>query len=259
MKHIVWAVMAAALIFTGTESFARGFSVGVFGAYSIDGGNIEDSIDEKRYQELFYSNYYNTHITKSEYDTIMIPGSGAFAMYQFSNSMFVRTGVEFYQLVSGNDVSKSILIYDQNANNLVMHNYDYKTEYMALAAPLLLGITVSPDKGRTSIYAAAGLVVSRVEIDREIHYINTYFMYNNDYKSECDTIIAGFAGLIGVEKKFLGNLSIILEYAFYRCEENRMESGEAYSSQNPVYKDYEYTERYGLPRQQARIGVKYNF
>lgn len=255
MKHIVWAVMAAALIFTGTAGYSRGFSVGVFGAYSIDGGNIEDSIKEKRYQELFYSNYYNTHITKSDYDTIIIPGSGAFALYQFSNGMFLRTGIEIYQLVSGGDVSKSISMYHVNAAQYTIFNYEYETDYMALAAPLLFGITVSPDKGRSSIYAAAGIVVSRVEINRKTGYHDVYNNIHYDYESENESIISGFAGLIGVEKKFLGNISVILEYAFYRCEENRKETGHAYYNNT----DYQYTERYGLPRQQARIGVKYSF
>ena len=74
------------------------------------------------------------------------------------------------------------------------------------------------------------------------------------YNSENDTIISGFAGVIGAEKKILWNISIMLEYAFYRCEENRKESGKYYTMNT-----YEYTERYGLPRQQARIGLKYSF
>ncbi len=245
MKHIVWAVMAAAFIFTATAGYSRGFSVGVFGAYSIDGGNIEDSIDEKRSQE--YDPYY-PNITKSEYDTIQIPGAGAFLIYQFSNGLFLRAGTEIYQLVSGQDVSYSK--WDDNTNVNTMVTYNYSFDYTAIAWPVMFGINISPDKGRTSIYIAAGIVTSLVKISRE-----TQISFNGIYyESDNDSIISGFAGIIGAEKKIFWNISIMLEYAFYRCEENRKESGK----QN-IWTSYQYTERYGLPRQQARVGVKYSF
>ena len=121
MKNIIWAVIAAALIFTGTESFARGISVGVFGAYSIDGGAIEDSIKEKRFMDYHPD---NPLITKSEYDTVIMPGAGVFAIYQFSNGMFIRAGAEYYRLVSGGDVSKSV-----HESTFGTTNYDYTIEY----------------------------------------------------------------------------------------------------------------------------------
>ncbi len=253
MKHIVWAVIAAAFIFTATESYARGFSVGVFGAYSIDGGNIEDSIKEKRYQA--YDPGY-PYITKSEYDTVIIPGAGGFAMYQFSNGFFLRAGAEIYQLVSGQDVSSSTYVYSPNTNGMV--NYDYSFDYTAIAWPVLFGFSLSPDKGRTSLYMAAGVVTSLVKIKRDTDILNTSGPTSVVYNSENDTIISGFAGLIGAEKKIFWNISIMIEYAFYRCEENRKETGEYSIALGPT-NEYQYTETYGLPRQQARIGVKYSF
>lgn len=255
MKHIVWAVMAAALIFTATAGYSRGFSVGVFGAYSIDGGNIEDSIKEKRTKDYQYSYSY---ITKSEYDTVIIPGSGAFAVYTFSNGFFIRAGAEFYQLVSGGEVSKSV--YDNTIPAMV--NYDYKIDYTAFAWPVLFGLNISPDKGRTNLYFGAGVVTSMNKIYRETKVLNTSMGYYYRYESENDSIITGLAGIIGIEKKIFGNIGVLIEYAFYRCEENRKESLDVYyfngAMENP-YPSNSYTETYGLPRQQARLGVKYSF
>ena len=189
MKNIIWAVIAAALIFTGTESFARGFSVGVFGAYSIDGGAIEDSIKEKRFMDYHPD---NPLITKSEYDTVIMPGAGVFAIYQFSNGMFIRAGAEYYRLVSGGDVSKSVHEYTFGTTN-----YDYTIEYEAIAWPVMFGFSLSPDKGRTSLYIASGIISSLVKIRRE-----TYTSYNGyTYESDNESIITGFAGLLGAEKR----------------------------------------------------------
>lgn len=257
MKHIVWAVIAAAFIFTATESYARGFSVGVFGAYSIDGGNIEDSIIEKRTKDYQYN---NPNITKLEYDTVIIPGAGAFAVYNFSNGFFIRAGAEFYQLFSGGEISKSI--YDNNTGSMV--NYDYKIDYTAFALPVLFGLNISPDKGRTNLYFGAGVVTAMNKIYRETKVIDTsnYPNWYYRYESENDSIITGFAGIIGIEKKIFSNVGVLIEYAFYRCEENRKESLDIYffsgGNENP-WGSNSYTETYGLPRQQARIGVKYSF
>lgn len=245
MKHIFLAVMAAALIFMATAGYSRGFSVGVFGAYSIDGGNIEDSIKEKRYQEYYFYTPGNYSATKSEYDTIVIPGAGFFASYEFNNGFFIRAGVERYELVSGGEVSKTLA----DMGSMVLFDYDYTIEYNATAAPVLIGLNLSPDKGRTSFYFAMGVIVSMTEVYRE----TSYPAYN--YTSENDTIITGFAGILGVEKRIINHLYIIAEYAFYKCEKDMKQSGEA----NVYPYEYEYTENYGLPRQQARIGVKYSF
>ncbi|NLV67341.1 MAG: hypothetical protein GXY14_06665, partial [Spirochaetes bacterium] len=132
----------------------------------------------------------------------------------------------------------------------------YKIDYEAFSWPVLFGFSLSPDKGRTSFYLAAGVITSLVKIERNTEIYNTNTMTHVPYNSENDTIISGFAGVIGAEKKILWNISIMLEYAFYKCETSRKESGE----QNLIWPfEYEYTGTYGLPRQQARIGVKYSF
>ena len=149
MKHIVWAVIAAAFIFTATESYARGFSVGVFGAYSIDGGPIEDTINDKK----FIGDLGTSHYNYSRYDTLVIPGAGVFTVYTFSSGLSIRTGAEFYKMVSGGEISKSI----NGSNN------KYDISYDAFALPVLVGYTLSPDKGRTCLYIYTGVALSIVK------------------------------------------------------------------------------------------------
>ena len=242
MKHIVWAVIAAAFIFTATAGYSRGFSVGVFGAYSIDGGPIEDTINDKK----FIGDLGTSHYNYSRYDTLVIPGAGVFTVYTFSSGLFIRTGAEFYKMVSGGEISKSL---NNGGDN---HKYDIR--YDAFALPVLVGYTLSPDKGRTCLYIYTGVALSIVKTEQEYNFDGGGIVY--EYKSDNDPFIPGFAGLIGIEKRFFWNISIMLEYAFYKCETSRKESGE----QNLIWPfEYEYTGTYGLPRQQARIGVKYSF
>lgn len=251
MKNIVMAVIAVAILFMGTAGFARGFSAGMFGAYSIDGGNIEKSIEEEK---NWNHSMTNPKITKCEYDAVEIPGAGAFAMYAFSNGLFIRAGAERYELKSGGNISKSV--WDQMAATMI--NYDYEIEYKAMAFPVFFGISLSPDKGRTSFYMAAGIVTGIVEITRDTFLKSN--MITNEYHSDNDTVIPGFAGVLGIDKKIIGNFSVMIEYAVYKCEKDTLESGQGYDNWVPTGEfDYKYTETYGLPTHQLRLGVKYEF
>jgi hypothetical protein len=54
----------------------------------------------------------------------------------------------------------------------------------------------------------------------------------------------------------------MMEFAFYRCEKSKKEWGDYTKYENHAIvssEDYSYTENYGLPRQQVRIGVRYSF
>lgn len=235
MKHIIWPVIAAAMIFTTTESFARGFSVGVFGAYSIDGGNIEKIIDDARTIDS------GAIMMDTSYETLRIPGSGIYGVYEFSNNSFIRIGFEYYKLVSGGDISHM--------------NRKYSIEYEALAWPLLFGFNVSPDKGRTNLYASAGVIIAKPNNKFYKKFDNAGIIF--EYTSDKSSIVPGFAGLLGIERKLIQKTYLTFEYAFYKCEDEREETSEYYTQGS--YYEYKYTERYGLPRQQARIGLKYQF
>lgn len=245
MKHIVWAVAAFAFIFTGTAGSARGFSVGIFAANTIDAGIGE---------YLLYDRSGN-----AKQDELVVPGAGLFADYTFTGGFSVRTGVEMYELVSGGNI---------HGGDMYEGSFESETEYSAAAVPVLLGFTASPDKGRTNIYAYTGLVVSRIEIKHdETKYLpsavgGTYPVYNN---SEHDTIVPGFAAVFGMEKRIFYGFYIMLEYAFYKCESIRREESTKYDpfdvdpeSTEPIT-HYESNEFYGLPRQVVRIGLKYSF
>ena len=255
MKNIVRAFIAAALISTATESFARGFSAGLFGAYSIDRGQIENTINDRcffGYNESPGSGHFMPDSAVS-HDEIIIPGAGLFASYTFRNGFSIRTGAEFYTLISGGNISTPQsygFCFDQN---------EYEIKYNSYAVPLLLGITLSPDKGRTNIYTYAGMVLSMINISQYSSHLNTDSGSSTKrvYESENEAIVPGFAALIGAERRLFPGFYVMLEFAFYKCEKNKVEWGNYFINTN--MHDYSYTERYGLPRQQARVGARYPF
>jgi hypothetical protein len=240
MKNIVQAVIAAALIFTATESFARGFSIGLFGAYSINGGPIENTINDKR----FFDATNVSEAAKISYDEIIIPGAGLFASYTFRNGFSIRTGAEYYTLIAGGDISKSHYGYDTNK---------YEIEYSSYAVPLLPGITLSPDKGKTNIYAYAGMVLSMIDISQHNQYATSG---TATHEAANKAIVPGFAALAGIERRLFSGFYIMLEFAFYKCENSKDELSHYYDDSTSG--NYSYTERYGLPYQHVRIGARYS-
>lgn len=242
MKKLAFALTAALIIAAAPSLYARGgFSLGLFGAYSIDGGAIEQTINEKR--NLDYFTYGSN--SSSSYDSIVIPGCGLFAAYIFSNGLSLRAGGEFYKIVSGENISKTI-----SGNN-----HHFRIDYEAAAFPIMLGFTCSPDKGKTNIYGYAGVVFSMIDVSQYYEYYNAG---NYMYKSENSFMVPGFASIFGLEKRIFAGLYIMLEYAFYKCEESREESGD-YSQNGTFMSKYKFTERYGLPLQQIRLGLRYAF
>ncbi len=244
MKHIVWAVAAFAFIFTGTAGSARGFSVGIFAANTIDAGIGE---------YLLYDRSGN-----AKQDELVVPGAGLFADYTFTGGFSLRTGVEMYELVSGGNIHGEPL-------EIGTEPFESETEYSAAAVPLLLGFTASPDKGRTNIYAYAGLVVSRIEIkhNETKSYPNPVAggpLLTGYTNSEHDTIVPGFAAVFGMEKRIFYGFYVMIEYAFYKCESIRREESTEYDpSKTEPFSTFETNEYYGLPRQVVRIGLKYSF
>jgi hypothetical protein len=253
MKNIVRAVIAAALIFTATESFASGFSVGLFGAYSINGGPIEDTINNRHFLVSDGGITIAMPDSTISYDEIIIPGAGLFTSYTFRNGFSIRTGAEFYTLISGGNISNDIHI-----PTVVYYYNKYEIEYNSYAVPLLLGIALSPDKGRTNIYAYGGMVLAMTDISQYYSYTAGTPPTEYEYKSENEAIVPGFAALIGAERRLFSRCYVMLEFAFYRCETSKKEWGAHYKNDS-YQNDYSYTERYGLPRQQVRIGLRYSF
>lgn len=244
MKKLTVTITAALIIVINPSLFAKGgFSLGVFGAYSIDGGAIEDKINDAKYPGDYLS--YGSNI-KTEYDPLVIPGEGLFAGYNFSNGFSIRIGAEMYKMVSGGNVYKQI--------NTPTH--EFEIEYEAAAFPLLFGFTASPDKGRTNIYAFAGVIISMIDFYQNYEFNDGVNVYR--YEEENSAFVPGFAALFGVEKRIFSNIYILLEYAFYKCEESRENTGNYYIG-GVWNSDYQYTRTFGLPRQQVRVGLRYQF
>jgi len=241
MKEIVIISLSLFSIIFSTQGFAKGgFSLGVFGSLATDGGVIEDTIRDKEFS-------YAPEV-EIESDEIIIPGGGLFIRYDFSNNLFIRTGFEYNELVYGGKVSS------RDESNSIYS--EYEMQYKSYASPLFFGINTTPDKGKTNIYGALGIVMAQVEIRQE--YVNTLGGNKHEYRSDSDNSTIGFGGIIGIEKRIMQGSYIIIEYSFYSCEINRSEEGQYTMDGNPQA-DYEFVERYGLPRQQIRLGLRYAF
>lgn len=243
MKKIVIISVSLLSIFINTHGFAKGgFSLGVFGALATDSGVIEDTIREKE----FFSGYPGAFEIES--DEIIIPGGGLFVRYDFSNNLFIRTGVEYNELVYGGKVSS----FDISLNT----HSEYEMNYRSYVAPLFFGINTTPDKGKTNIYVAIGIVMAQFEIRQE--EVITNGVTKLEYRSDSENFNIGLGGIIGIEKRIMQSSYILIEYSFYNCEINREEEGQHSFNGNPG-PDYEYVEKYGLPRQQIRLGLRYAF
>ncbi|PKL19312.1 MAG: hypothetical protein CVV49_01635 [Spirochaetae bacterium HGW-Spirochaetae-5] len=240
MKKIVIISVSLLSLFFSTQLFAKsGFSLGVFGSYAIDGGSVEDTIRDKEYS--------SDPQYEIESDEIIIPGGGVFVRYDFSNNLFIRTGFEYNELVYGGKVSSS--------NSVLSEYSEYEMNYRSYVSPLFFGINATPDKGKTNIYVAIGIVMARFEIRQD--YVKTIGL-KHEYRSDSENFNIGLGGIIGIEKRIMQSSYILIEYSFYSCEVNRSEEGQYTNNGNPG-PDYEYTEKYGLPRQQIRLGLRYAF
>ena len=244
MKKLALIIITAIITAAGPSLYAKGgFSIGVFGAYSIDGGAIENSINDAKYTGDYLT--YGAYI-ESEYDPVIIPGAGLFIGYIFSSGFSMRIGSEMYNMVSGGNVYKKI--------NTPSH--DFNIEYEAAAFPLLIGFTASPDKGRTNIYGYTGIIFSMIDIMQNYEFNDGASVYK--YEEDEGTFIPGFAALFGIEKRIFNKFYILFEYAFYKCEKSTNGTGNYYLNGSWM-SDYEYNRIFGLPRHQARIGLRYQF
>jgi opacity protein-like surface antigen len=240
MKRIVIISVSLLSIIINTQGFAKGgFSLGVFGSYAVDGGVIENTINDKTYD--------STPASKIKSDELIMPGVGLFARYDFSNNLFIRTGAEYNELVSGGKIDNY---------SSVMDYYIHEIDYKAYVFPVFFGINASPDKGKTNVYAAIGVVMTQIEIRQTKEGFTGGLPYR--YESDNSNFVIGFGGLIGIEKRIMQSSYVIIEYSFYNCEMNRDESGK-YTFQGNPEPDYEFVEKYGLPRQQIRLGLRYAF
>jgi opacity protein-like surface antigen len=240
MKYIVIIVLTISAFFINTTSFAKGgFSLGMFGAYTTDGGSIEDTVHDAESADIEKE-------VKSE--KIIIPGMGLFAKYEFKNNLFLRTGLEAYKMISGGEID----IVDDSTPSTT----EYTIDYFAAAIPLYLGIKVTPDKGKTNIYGAFGLVIAIVDINWERHEVQSGPLYY-DWEWKDDDMVIGLGGLFGVERAVITNFYLMIEYAFYKCDDSKDTEIEYNNNGTKTY--YNRTNRFGLPRQQIRLGLRYNF
>lgn len=231
MKNIILAVTVALSIFASTGAFARGFSVGVLGSYAIDNGVVDDSWEQIT-DPFLYTGINSNH------NLPIIAGGVFFIEYNFKNNLFLRTGFEsYFTTKDGHVIDTSI-------------TEEYNLKYNAFAIPVFAGIRLSPDRGRTSVYGAAGIFYANVSIEREV---NMPSLFEKTVDSSSDFI--GIGGLLGLEKKLIFNTFLVIEYAFYKGSDDDKFS----EFDSTSWGTYDYYERYGLPAQQLRVGLKYNF
>jgi len=231
MRNIILAVTVALAIFASTGAFARGFSVGVLGSYAIDNGVIDNSIDQTAMP------FPPDNI---DYKPAEIAGGVFFIEYNFKNNFFLRTGFESYFTISSGEIKGYNPNYDE-----------YYFDYNAYSIPFFAGIRLSPDRGRTSVYGAAGIFYADISIEREVNSDSIPFYETADSSSD----FIGIGGILGLEKKLIFNTFIVIEYAFYKGSDEKKQS--KYDSLNLT--TYHYYERYSLPTQQLRVGLKYDF
>ncbi|HOP64025.1 MAG TPA: hypothetical protein PK358_16220 [Spirochaetota bacterium] len=249
MKKPVFLTITALILISMTLplSARTGISIGVFGAYSTDCGAIEEKINEATARSNDASDF------SSEHDTVMVPGAGLFARYDLTRYLFIRGGAEYYELTSGGDIKK----HEYYTIPDLAYDYEYSIEYSALAFPLFIGLTVSPDRGRTAVYAACGAVISRIDMSYEMHEYDST-PHTNDYDSDGSTTVIGAGGIFGIERRVFSGFYFMLEYAMYRCETNEQETMERIYDGFPT-DDVEYSVKYGLPREQLRVALRYAF
>jgi opacity protein-like surface antigen len=249
MKNIILAVTVAVAIFASNGAFARGFSVGVLGSYGIDNGAIQKTADAEM-QVMYPEKGYKI-------ESLNIVGISSFIQYDFKKNLFLRSGFEY-----NTNINSEYFNYDYDGVDRRKENKEI--EYSAYSIPIYFGITLSPDRGKTSVYTGAGIVYSKINIEKNSYYyedIGNDSFVDSEYTqhSESETDFIGYSGIFGLERNIFSNIYLVLEYAFYAGEEINEEKGNGYDILNDIYNDFNYIERYGLPTQQLRVGLKYDF
>jgi len=245
MKKFFFLITLISTVFICSVLSAKtGLSFGLLGSYSIDGGAIENTY-YKSVSSL--QSYY----PDAEYDPLLIAGFTAFLRYDFRNNFFIRTGFEINKLIDGGTINYET----GSAGSLFQEKYSYK--YEANTFPLYFGIILSPDKGKTSVFGAAGIFYSMIDIEREYYYFDETASNKSQKLGESSSGVFGFCGIFGLERIIFSRLYFVVEYAFYAGEKTEKESGEEKDLMLLTSTEYSYRERYGLPKHQVRIGLKY--
>jgi len=251
MKNIILAVTVTLAIFASTGAFARGFSVGVLGSYAVDNGAVEKST-ENFAKDLPMDIPFNRKI---EYSPPVISGIAIFLKYDFHNNFFIRTGFDYNYLVTG---AKFSSYEDMGLPNYLQHKMEIN--YESYTTPLYLGMNLSPDKGRTSVYLGIGAYYAMIGIKRNWHIIDNGGIYaETKRKSDKDSSIFGPCAIIGMERILFSKTYLMFEYSVFSGEKVKHESGEGLDVVNSLPIDYNFIERYGLPSQQLRLGLRYDF
>lgn len=252
MKNIILAVTVTVAIFASTGAFARGFSVGVLGSYAVDNGAIEKS-------SQIFTNSIPPIIPSGErynYKSPEVAGIVTFLQYDFKTNFFIRTGFETNFIMNGGTykfgTEGAMPTYDDNELN-----------YRDYTVPLYLGINLSPDRGRTSVYAAVGIYASKIEIHKKEFNEQFGANHNQFYKEMEDNVnLFGLSGIIGFERLILSRIYLVIEYAVYSGEKSKIVAKNIKHYENGVFLgsfEERYMEQFGLPSQQLRLGLKYNF
>lgn len=258
MKNILSVTIVFLTILASTTGFARGLSLGVLGSYAVDSGAIEKS------SSLTVIQYVDKE-GKSDYKSSQVIGTVFFIRYDFKNNLFLRSGFEHNILADGGELNYNY--FDGDPNGKTVKDY-YKKDYQAFTVPLYLGITLSPDRGKTNIYAGTGAAFSIIDINlnAEIYEFHSGQIQNEFYGHfKQNHFHISHTSIIGLERNIFSNFFLVIEFAFYARDSVKTENVDmeiSYWEGNPGYgaiEQMEYTEHYGLPRIQLRAGLKYNF
>jgi len=231
MKNIILAVTVALAIFASTGAFARGFSVGVLGSYAIDNGAIDKSVNDQK------NSFGIVDPIMKKNEPMEISGTVLFLRYDFMNNLFLRTGFE------ANYSIKSAQMLKDDGMGI---RQEYIFEYFSYTIPLYLGISLSPDRGRTAIYGAAGINYSFIEIKRESEITGMIF------EIDSDSDLFGIGGIFGIERVLFHRVFLVMEYAFYAGSKSKQNNGTDGLMSSKF-------DQFSLPAQQMRAGLKYNF
>ncbi len=260
MKNILSITIVFLTILASTAGFARGLSLGVLGSYAVDSGAVEKS------SSLTVIQYVNQE-GKPDYKSSQVIGTVFFIRYDFKNNLFLRSGFEHNILADGGELNYNYVDGGPNYKTVKDH---YKKDYQAFTVPLYLGITLSPDRGKTNIYAGTGAAFSIIDINlnAEIYELegvgpppkNEFYghLKQNHFH-------ISHTSIIGLERNIFSNFFLVIEFAFYAHDTVKTDNADLEISYwegipgNGAIRQEKYTEHYGLPRIQLRAGLKYNF
>lgn len=163
------------IVIISSDASARGFSAGLLGSYAVDGGALEKTLEN-------HAEWLEDNSTHFNYEQLQIMGVTLFTRYDFNNNIFLRTGLDYnFKLYGG-------ITEEGDASSMTKYKFDYE----AFTIPLYCGITLSPDRGRTSVYGAAGFYLSVVSIGRDFS--------KGDITAEGnrDIFVSGITALTGI-------------------------------------------------------------